>query len=52
MTTIAESVEVFLFTEHRLRMIYQLEKHFNPLEPKYKRKNLGGRMFVPSSQKG
>jgi hypothetical protein len=43
------SVEVFFFTEARLQKVYQLEKHFNALEPKHKRKNFGGRMFSPSS---
>lgn len=35
-------------TETDLRMIHQLEKHFNMLEPKHKQKKMDGWMFIPS----
>jgi hypothetical protein len=40
-------IDLFCSTEYSLRTICQLEKHFNKLEPKHKRKKLGGRMFSP-----
>jgi len=35
--------------ESKQRLILKLEKHFNDQEPKAKRKNLGGRMFITES---